>query len=73
MVKGSEDLVFDPLSRLKPHVSQGVAGNLVLDPMGSISCGMVKEPTSLASDPSEIRLCAHREQIQLLSERKPIE
>ena len=33
---------------------------LVLDPMGSISCKMIRGSTGLASDPSEIRLCAHR-------------
>ena len=66
MVRGSDDLVFDPILGVKnSQDGQGVIGNLVPDPMGGTSCGMVIGPTGLASNLSEVSLCAHRERFEL--------
>ena len=39
--------------------------NLVPEPVRSTSCGMVRGPTSLISEPLEVSLCTHREYIEL--------
>ena len=70
-----EDLVSKLVLGLKPHGMVKGVDHLVPDPVGGISCGMVKRPTSLAFDLSEVRLCAQsgHGQIQLLCQSEPAE
>lgn len=63
MVRRSEDLVFEPVPNLNLTGWLRGVENLILNPVGSISCGMVRRPTGLASDSSEVGLCAHRDRI----------